>query len=163
MVNHKDFISKCNLGNNPTYEYDDTDNVLSTVNSKYYDLKQLNSLEIDLPSSFGALHVNIASLDHHIDDLRLILSLLNYNFDVIGISGHKIMKDTFPANNIDIPGYEEFKFEPTGTTHGGTGFYIKESTDYIIRKDLQINSPSDHESIFMEIKFPKKFSCWLCI
>ena len=66
------------------------------------------------------------------------------------------MKDTFPANNIDIPGYEEFKFEPTGTTHGGTGFYIKESADYIIRKDLQINSPSDHESIFMEIKFPNK-------
>ena len=104
------------MGNNPTFEYDDTDNVLSTVNSKYYDLKQLNSLEIDLPSSFGALHVNIASLDNHIDDLRLILSLLNYNFDVIGISEHKIMKDTFPANNIDIPGYKEFKFEPTGTT-----------------------------------------------
>ena len=40
LVNHKDFISKCNLGNNPTFEYDDTDNVLFTVNSKYYDLKQ---------------------------------------------------------------------------------------------------------------------------
>ena len=80
LVNHKDFISKCNSGNNPTFEYDDTDNVSSTV----------NSLEIDLPSSFGALHVNIASLDNHIDNLRLILSLLNYNFDVIGISEHKI-------------------------------------------------------------------------
>ena len=59
-------------------------------------------------------------------------------------------------HNIDILGYEEFKFEPTRTTHGGTGFYIKESTDYIIRKDLQINSPSDHVPIFMEIKFPNK-------
>ena len=78
-----------------------------------------------MPSSFGLFHVNIASLDKHIDDLKLILSLLNYNFDIIGISEHKILKDTLPSNNIKIPGYEEFIFEPTETTHGGTGFYIK--------------------------------------
>ena len=27
--------------------------------------------------------------------------------------------------NIKITGYNEFEFEPTGTTHGGAGFYIK--------------------------------------
>ena len=134
----------------------DRDNDLSTVNSKYYDLKQLNTLEIDLPSSFRLFHVNIASLDNHFDNLRLIFSLLNYNFDVIGISEHKTMKDTLPVNNIKTLGYEEFKFEHTGTTHGGTGFYFEENTDYIMRKDVQINSPSDHKSIFMEIKFPNK-------
>ena len=61
---------------------------LSTVNSKYDDSKQLNSLEIDLPPSNRLFHVNIASL-------------LNYNYHVIGISDHKIMKDT---NNIKISG-----------------------------------------------------------
>ena len=58
MINHKDFISKSNSVNISTLDYDATDNDLSTVNSKYYDLKQLNSLEIDLPSSFGVFHVN---------------------------------------------------------------------------------------------------------
>ena len=99
IINRKDFISKCNSVNNSKLDYDVTDNDLSTVNSKYYDLKQLNSLEIDLPSCFGLFHVN-TSLDNHFDDLRLILSLLNYNFDVIVISEHNIMKDTLPINNI---------------------------------------------------------------
>ena len=61
------------------------------------------------------LHVNIASLNKHIDDLQLILSRLNYKFDIIGISEHKIFKDTIPSNNISIPGYGEFIFEPTET------------------------------------------------
>ena len=82
--------------------------------------------------------------------------MLKYKFDIIGISEHKIQKDTVPSNNITIPGYNEFIFEPTETTHGGTGFYIKDNVDYIPREDLQINSPKDFESIFVEIQFPKK-------
>ena len=104
-------------------------------------------------SSFGLFHANIASLNLHIDDLRHILSLLRYKFDVIGISEHKMRKD-IPPNNISIPGYNEFIFEPTETTHGGTG--IKDNVDYISRNDLLINSPGDFESTFIEIQFPKK-------
>ena len=155
----KDFIAQCDsIQNLINLENDDDDdeNLPNSVNSTYYDVNQLNSLKIDLPSSFGLFHVNIASLDKHIDDLKLILSLLKYKFDVIGISEHKIFKDTLPSNNIIIPGYHEFIFEPTGTTHGGTGFYLKDNIDYITRDDLQINSPSDFESMFIEIQFPKK-------
>ena len=43
LVNDKDFISKCNLGNNPTFEYD-TDNVLSTVNSKIFSFYLITTL-----------------------------------------------------------------------------------------------------------------------
>ena len=77
------------------------------------------------------LHVNIASLNLHVDDLRTVLSRLEPNIDIIGITEHKIKKDKDngkvipPSTNIDIGGYEEFRFEPTGTTHGGAGFYIK--------------------------------------
>ena len=77
------------------------------------DVKQFNLIKPDLQSSFGLLHVNIASLDKHIDDLRFILSKLNFNFDIIGISEHKIKKDKSPSNNIEINGYEKFIFEPT--------------------------------------------------
>ena len=130
--------------------------LLNYVNSEYYDEKKLNSLKIDLPSSFGLFHANIASLNLHIDGLKLILSKRNFKFDIIGISEHKIRKYALPSNNISIPGYDEFIFEPTGTTHEGTGFYIKNNIDYISRKDLQIYSPGNFESIFIEIHFAKK-------
>ena len=126
----RDFASQCdsiqtriNLANDDNSD----DFVSSQVNSKYYDMKELNSLKFDLPSSFF-FHVNIASLNKH-DDLKLILSLMKYKFDIIGISEHKILKDTLPSNNIDILGYKTFTYEPTESTHGGTGFYIKENLD----------------------------------
>ena len=154
-----DIISQCDSFNNLiNLENDDDGDVdpLSLVDSKYYDIDQLNSLELDVPSSFGLLHLNIASLDKHFDDLRLVLSKLNYKFDIIGISEHKIFKDSSPSVNINLAGYNEFIFEPTETSHGGTGFYVKKDTDYITREDLQINSPSNYESMFIEICFPNK-------
>ena len=89
-------------------------------------------MKIDLPSSFGLFHANIASLNLHIDDLKLTLSKLNITFDIIGISENKIRKYTLPSNNISIPGYDE----STETTHEGTEFYINNNIDYISRKDL---------------------------
>ena len=152
----KNFIAQCD-SIQKSMNLDDDDEIFSTqVNSKYYDINQLNSLKLDLPSTFGLFHVNIASLNKHIDDLRFILSQLEFNFDIIGISEHKILKDTVPSKNIKIAGYEEFIFEPTESTHGGTGFYIKDNLDYTSRKDLQINSPLNHESMFIEIIFPNK-------
>ena len=131
---------------------DDNENLVSTlVNSKYYEVKKFNKIKIDNKSKFGLGHVNIASLNAHIDDLRTVLSRLNSDFDVIGISEHKIKKDTTPSNNIDIPGYEEFEFEPTGTTHGGAGFYIKKGLNYNIRDELKLNISSQVEAMFVEI------------
>ena len=133
----------------------------SRVNSKYHDIKSLNSLDVDTPSSFGVFHVNIASLDRHIDDLKELIAECKHKFNVIGISEHKIKIDKdknikLPSNNIDITGYDPFIFEPTETTHGGTGFYIKQNTDYVERPDLKFVSPSDHESMFIEIIFPNR-------
>jgi hypothetical protein len=141
----KKFIKQCDLIQDQLQETRDDNNdelVSTSVNSKYYDIKQLNKINHDKESSFGLLHVNIASLNAHIDDLRTLLSRLKPDIDIIGISEHKIKKDHKPSNNIDISGYDEFIFEPTGTTHGGTGFYIKNGYDYVERKDLNLNSPS---------------------
>ena len=149
------FASQCTYIQNLVNSENGDDILLNHVNSEYYDEKKFNSMKIDLPSSFGLFHANIASLNLHIDDLKLILTRLNFKFDIIGISEHKIPKDILPSSNISIPGYEEFVFEPTEITHGGTGFYIKD-VDYVTRKDLQINSPGDFESTFIEIHFPNK-------
>ena len=112
-------------------------------------------MKLDLPSSFGLFHVNIASLKH-IDDLKLILSRLKFKFDVIGISEHKIFKDTLPSNEIKIPGYDEFIFAPTEGVCGGIGFFIKDNLDYVWRPELVINSPVNFESLFIEAIFPKR-------
>ena len=135
---------------------DDEDVLLNNLDCKYYDIKQLNDAKIDTSSSFGFFHTNIASLNLHADDLRLILSRLNYKFDVIGITEHKIHKNTVPFNNISIPGYHEFIYEPTETSHGGAGLFLKDNLDYIVRNDLQLNVGSKFEAIFIEIQFPKK-------
>ena len=128
----------------------------SMVNSKYYTINELNKLKSDKTSSFRLAHVNIASLDAHIDDLRTVLSRLKFSFDIIGISEHKIMKDSSPSNNVDILGYDEFKFVPTETSFGGTGFYIKSDVDYIVRDDLEINSKGNCEAMFIEIILPNR-------
>ena len=74
----------------------------------------------------------------------MILSLLTHDFDVIGISEHKIHKSSEkPTANLKIPGYHEFVFQPTETSHGGTGFYHKDYIDYVERTDLDFSSVGD--------------------
>ena len=122
---------------------DEEDFFNSMVDSKYYTIKDLNKVKPDKSSSLGIMHVNIASLDAHIDDLRMALGRLKFSFDVIGICEHKIRNNCEPSNNIDLTGYEKFIFEPTGTSHGGTGLYIKSDLDYKVRDDLNLNSPGN--------------------
>ena len=59
-------------------------------------------------------------------------------------------------SNIDIPGYQPFVFDCSETTHGGTGFYIKNSIVFNKRDDLKCYSQGDFESTFIEIIFPNK-------
>ena len=47
-----------------------------------------------------------------------------------------------------LKGYNEFIFEPTGTACGGTGFYVNEKLDFLVRDDLKLNSPSNYKAMF---------------
>ena len=149
----KKFVEQCELIENQLKSGDDgsdgNDLASATVDSKYYNFKKINSLKPDSSTSFGLMHANIASLSAHIDDLRTVLGRLKFSFDIIGISEHKIGSNSPPSNNIDIAGYSEFEFEPTGTTHGGAGFYIRNGLDYRVRDDLALNSPGDFEVMFV--------------
>ena len=55
---------------------------------------------------------------------------------------------------ISLPGYKPFIFDATETSHGGTGFYVKESLQIKVRDDLKFNSPGNFESTFIELMFP---------
>ena len=54
-------VSEHRIQNLANLENDD-ENLLLHISSKYYDIKHMNSLKLDLPSTFGLFHVNIASL-----------------------------------------------------------------------------------------------------
>ena len=89
--------------------------------------------------------------------MNTVLSLLKPDIHVIGISEHKIHRDdTNNTTNINLEGYHPFVFDPTDTTHGGTGFYIKDSLVFKRRDDLKFNSSGFHESTFIEIILPNK-------
>jgi exonuclease III len=69
-------------------------------------------------------HLNIASLSLHLDDLKVLLRLLDYPFDVIAVSETKIKEGFDPITNIYIDGYN-FVHTPTKTDFGGVGLFIK--------------------------------------
>ena len=73
------------------------------------------------------------------------------DFHIIGITEHKICKDISPTANIDLPGYHSFLYEPTETSHGGAGLYIKDSLVFNRRDDLNFSSKGDFESCFIEL------------
>ena len=141
----QEFIDDCNpVSNNLIESFDQecADVFLNPVNSKYHDIHhQFNQTKPDSISSLGLLHINLASISKHFDDLNLALSLLKFDFHIIGISEHKI--HTNDGNSITNIGYHPFVFDPTETSHGDTGFYIKESLVYVKRDDLKFNSPSN--------------------
>ena len=85
--NKSDFYNSCNSIEVP---FDD-DNHHILINSKYFNSNAVNALK-SKENHFSILHLNIASLNKHIDGLSNLLSLMKLNFPIIGLSQHKIRK-----------------------------------------------------------------------
>ena len=137
----KKFIKTCEnikFSIDPEEDENVTDDILfnNVIDSNYYDLQELNKLKID-PSTLGIMHTNIASLNAHHDELELTLSLIKFDFQIIGITEHKI-SDLTSLSNISISDYQHFVYTPTKSTHGGTGFYVKNTVNFKRRVDLEI-------------------------
>ena len=127
-----EFINKCSQTESYLNLNEQVDeNLLSSVNSKYIDTDEYNSLDINKSTSFELLHINIASLDRHIDDLRFLISKLSHKPVIIGISEHKIQSGSVPYNNITLSGYNEFIFTPTNSSHGGAVFILRRTPHFL--------------------------------
>ena len=89
----------------------ETDDFLSeTVSSKYYTPSEFLRSKFAI-KFFSMVHINIASLSKHIDELRNLLHTLDHSFDIIGITETRLHADE-PLVNVKIDGYE-FKHTPT--------------------------------------------------
>ena len=125
---------------------------LNKTSSKYYDAHEFSLRNFDVDSSFGVLHINIASLSKNFEELTIFLKLLQYNFKVIGISETRITDASCDTKIVELDNYC-FVHTSTLTRAGGAGLYNHSSlnNNYKVRRDLSLQMESGFESVFIEI------------
>ena len=124
------------------------------MSCKYYNNKQLKKLTsdkiIDNSKGLSSLHLNISSLPFHIDEFTNLLSELNSNFKIIGITETRLTTKKDPVNSIEIPNYN-IEHTPTESDKGGALLYISKEINYKTRDDLKIYKKKLLESKFIEV------------
>ena len=145
----KCFFKGINDLNNPLNIKDDGDGD-NIPNCKYVDINSFKYKQNK--DDFSLFHLNIASLNKHKIELDTILSLINYKFDIIGLTETKIKKDITPTFETKRDGYKEF-ITPTESDKGGSILYVDEDYDSNARADLDSSmyKPNELESVFIEI------------
>ena len=133
----------------PGQKFDTDEFISDTVESKYHTPAQFFSEKFS-KKSFTMFHMNIASLQAHIDELRTLLTLLDHPFDAICITETRLY-DPSPLVNIDITGYD-FLHTPTTTQCGGAGMYVKSVYQPERLPKLSVSHENVCETIFTEIK-----------
>ena len=98
--NLKSFFTKCN---SIETLFNDSDHPVA-IDSKYQDINNFNKLNINKHSSLATLHLNVASLSKHFEDLQNFVFLLKHSFGIIGMSEHKITKCS-KNSAFSLPGY----------------------------------------------------------
>ena len=131
------------------------ENSANLINCKYFDIDDINNLEIINNSSLSLFHLNIASLPKHIHCLEELLASMKIDFDIIAISESRINKNNVSAHNIVLQNYS-FDHCPTESTAGGTALFINNNLSFSPRHDLTIYKPFQLESNFIEIVNPKR-------
>ena len=130
---HPSFTVQSLLNRIPGDKSDTSEDFLTeSISSKYYTPSEFIKSNPS-KTGFSIMHLNIASLQCHIDDLRTLLNILGHSFDIIGISETRLNKDTDPIIDISIDGYD-FVETRTKAIYGGTGLYIKNGINYILKK-----------------------------
>ena len=134
---------------------EDDDFSFNPINCKYLNIEDFCSSNFDNINSFSVFHINISSLNAHLDELSTMLSLLNFNFSVIGITETRLRKDIGVSIPISIEGYS-YEHTPTEASCGGSLLYISDNFNYKPRHDLLLYKALHLESVFVEIFIPKK-------
>ena len=140
-------------------DFDMDENLINTVNSKYYDITELKNVQ-KTNESFSILHTNLRSLSAHLDELHLLLCSSKMTFDVIGILETKEQVGKGFLTNVNLKGYA-FYSQPSNSSAGGAGLYIRANLNYSVREDLNILE-DEFECIWVEIKNAKSPNILCC-
>ena len=78
--------------NNITFDLNDEnddiviENSIQPVNCNYYTIEEFKSQKFNSDKHFSILHLNISSVEYHIEEFRIFLEFLKHKFDFICIS-----------------------------------------------------------------------------
>ena len=112
-----------------------------SVNFSYHFLPRKRGFKL------AALTVN--KLSTHIDELKILLG--ENPIDVLAINETKL-DDSISDNEVYVPGYEIVRRDRTCGGGGGVCFYIRSSTNFLYRSDLNI---PNLENLCIEIDKPR--------
>ena len=97
---------------------EDNDEEVKSTNCYYYTTEELTKAKFKPSTSFSIFHLNIHSIQLHIDELRILLEMLEFQFNVIDISESKLRNK--PLVDINLTGYHTPYCKYTETNKGGT-------------------------------------------
>ena len=118
------FETRSKLSNLPNLnDFDMDDNLIHTIDSKYYEIPEFSKLNYAVKDGFSLFHLNIRSLSAHLTELSQLLSCFNYMFDVLGICETKEQIDSGFLANVSLPGYNMHS-TPSKSSAGGVALYI---------------------------------------
>ena len=85
--------------------FSNTENFIKAINSekhiaKYFRIKDLNSICIDIGNRFYFFHLKINSLSFHFDELKSLISKSKNDFHFIGISETRLKKTQETTTHI---------------------------------------------------------------
>ena len=116
-------------------------------NCAYYTISELNDCKVDKHfTSF--FHFNIASLNLHKDELKILLDDCKHKFTCIGITETGLKNDKSNVGQFDD--YEHVDCF-TKTAKGGARIYVAKEVNFKERKDLKIQRKGEIEAVFTEI------------
>ena len=84
-------------------DYDTDENLHISITSQYATVQEVASMELS-DKDFTLFHMNIRSHSLHHDELHALLSILNINFQVIGLSEIRLSSAAQVQTNIELPG-----------------------------------------------------------
>ena len=145
-----------NIINQNNFNNDDEVDDQPPINCNYYNVDEFVDAKFNASKSFSILHLNIHSIQFHIEDLRVMLQMLNFNFDIIAISESKLQVGVEPNVNINIEGFQEPISTPTEASKGGVLLYIANGINFKPRNDLKMYKSKELESAFIEIINPNE-------
>ena len=151
----KKLFEKINHAVSQKNNMSDDDDLDTYIDCKYYGVDDFQKQKLKDDKSFSVFHLNIHSVQAHIEELRILLEMLNFQFDFICLSESKIKKGSDPQIDISIQGYQYPEGTPTEGEKGGVLIYAKNGIDFVPRNDLNIYSSKEVESQFIEVIEPK--------
>ena len=149
LKNIPTFSIKTLLDQLPGEKFSKDEFVSNTVDSKYYTPAEFINGKLS-KKKFTMIHLNIASLQRHIDELRTLLTLISHPFDIIAITETRLHDQT-PLVDVNIEGYD-FHHKETLSQNGGAAIYIKSCHDYEVLDNYSVTHKNICESLFIEIK-----------